>query len=66
MKVTDSSGKLKDAETMFYQVIDRLKDIEDKTERDVIAMKIFGESAQELSGIIALGSEGIGEMAKRF
>ena len=66
LKVTDSSGKLKDAETMFYQVIDRLKDIEDKTERDVIAMKIFGESAQELSGIIALGSEGIGEMAKRF
>lgn len=66
LRVTDSSGKMKDAETMFYQVIDRLKDIEDKTERDVIAMKIFGESAQELSGIIALGSEGIGEMAKRF
>ena len=66
LRVTDSSGKMKDAETMFYQVIDRLKDIENKTERDVIAMKIFGESAQELSGIIALGSEGIGEMAKRF
>ena len=66
LRVTDSSGRMKDAETMFYQVIDRLKDIEDKTERDVIAMKIFGESAQELSGIIALGSEGIGEMAKRF
>lgn len=66
LSVTDSTGKLKDAETMFYQVIDRLKDIEDKTERDVIAMKIFGESAQELSGIIALGSDGIGEMAKRF
>ena len=66
LRVTDSTGRLKDAESMFYQVIDRLKDIEDKTERDVIAMKIFGESAQELSGIIALGSEGIGEMAKRF
>ena len=66
LRVIDSAGKLKDAETMFYQVIDRLKDIEDKTERDVIAMKIFGESAQELSGIIALGSNGIGEMAKRF
>lgn len=66
LRVTDSSGKLKDAETMFYQVIDRLKDIEDKTERDVIAMKIFGESAQELSGIIELGSDGIGELAKRF
>ena len=66
LRVTDASGKMKDAETMFYQVIDRLKDIEDKTERDVIAMKIFGESAQELSGIIAIGSEGIGEMAKRF
>lgn len=66
LRVIDSAGKLKDAETMFYQVIDRLKDIEDKTERDVIAMKIFGESAQELSGIIALGSDGIGEMAKRF
>ena len=66
LRVTDSSGRMKDAETMFYQVIDRLKDIEDKTERDVIAMKIFGESAQELSGIIALGSEGIGEMAKCF
>ena len=66
LRVTDSSGRLKDAETMFYQVIDRLKDIEDKTERDVIAMKIFGESAQELSGIIEIGSDGIGTMAQRF
>lgn len=54
--VTDSSGNLRNAETVFYEVIDALGNIEGTTERDAAAMDIFGKSATELNNLIEAGS----------
>lgn len=65
VSVTDSSGKLRKADDVFLEAIDRLGKMEDGTERDSIAMKIFGKSAQELNPLIAAGSKGIEEYTRR-
>lgn len=50
--VYDNNGKLKDAETMFMSTVGALSLVRDETERDILAMTIFGKSADELAGII--------------
>ena len=67
--VTDSSGQLRDSETVYWEAIDALGGVTNETERDAIAMQIFGKSAQELNPLIAQGSAGIAaltEEAKRM
>lgn len=59
VKVTDSSGALRDSETVYWEVIDALGAIDDETKRDSISMQIFGKSAQELNSLIAVGSQGL-------
>lgn len=65
ISVTDSSGKLRKADEVFLEAIDRLGKMEDGTERDSVAMKIFGKSAQELNPLIIAGSKGIEEYTRR-
>lgn len=62
IKVTDSHGALKDANTVFYQAIDALGKVKSGTERDALAMSIFGKSAQELNPLIDAGSEKLKEL----
>ena len=64
VSVTDSSGNMRSAEQVFYEVIDALGKIENKTERDQAAMAVFGRSAQELAGVINAGSQGLREYAE--
>lgn len=59
VKVTDSNGKLRDGEKVYWEVIDALGKVTNETERDAIAMQILGKSAQDLNPLIAQGSEGI-------
>ena len=69
ISVTDSSGQLRDSETVYWETIDALGKISNETERDALAMQIFGKSAQELNPLIAQGSVGIAaltEEAKRM
>lgn len=69
VSVTDSSGQLRDSETVYWETIDALGKIPNETERDAIAFQIFGKSAQELNPLIAQGSAGIAELtdeAKRM
>ena len=69
ISVADSSGQLRDSETVYWETIDALGKISNETERDALAMQIFGKSAQELNPLIAQGSEGIAaltEEAKRM
>lgn len=69
VKVKDSSGELRSSNEIFYDVIDALQKIDNQTERDSIAMSIFGKSAQELSGVIEAGSAGLksyGEEAQKL
>jgi phage-related protein len=62
--VTDSNGKLRDGETVYWEAIDALGKMEEGAERDALAMQIFGKSAQELNPLIAQGSAGIGELTE--
>ena len=52
VSITDASGQLRDRQEVFYEVIDALGRIENVTERDAVAMDIFGRSAQELNPLI--------------
>jgi hypothetical protein len=62
VRVTDTTGQLKDSETMFYEVIDALGQVRNETERDAIAMDIFGKSARELNPLIKAGSQRLKEL----
>lgn len=62
--ITDANGNLRDAETVFYETIDALKEVKNTTERDAIAMDLLSESAQKLNPLIEIGSEGIATYAK--
>ena len=53
VSVTDANGELRDNEDVFNDVIMALGDVGNETERDALAMSIFGKSAQELNPLIA-------------
>lgn len=57
LSVSDGTGRMKDANDMFYAAIDALGKIGNETERDAIAMKLFGESARNLNPLIEAGSD---------
>ena len=57
ISVTDSTGQLRDRQQVFYETIDALGRIANETERDALAMNIFGKSAQELNPLIKGGAE---------
>lgn len=63
----DMNGNLRDSETIFYETIRALGQIENETERDTKAMELFGKSADELAGLIDDGGEAfrkLGDEAK--
>ncbi len=62
VSVTDANGNLRDSEEVYWECIDALGNISNETERNSIAMSIFGKSAQDLNPLIALGSQGINEL----
>lgn len=69
VSVTDSSGNLRDSETVYWEAIDALGNVSNETERDALAMQLFGKSAQELNPLIEQGSAGIAALtdeAKRM
>ena len=69
LNIYDSSGKLKDSESLFAEAIDSLGKISNEAERDAKAMALFGKSAQELNPLIQAGGEAfrqIGEEAERM
>ena len=64
VKITDVDGQLRSAEDLFYDTIDALGQMKNKTERDAIAMDILSESAQELNPLIEIGSDGLKQYAQ--
>lgn len=64
IRVTDTHGQLKDANEIFYQVIDALGKMKNETERDAAAMKLFGKSSAELNPLIKAGSEELRRLGK--
>ena len=59
--IVDSNGHLRDQEDVFSDAIQSLGKMENETERDALAMQIFGKSATELNPLI----EDNGETFKR-
>ncbi len=64
VSVTDANGNLRDSEDVYWEVIDALGGIQNETERDALAMQLFGKSAQDLNPLIAQGSEGIAALTE--
>lgn len=63
--VTDSEGNLRDSQTVYWELIDALGQVDDYTQRDALSMQIFGRSAQDLNSLIAVGSEGMQSFAQQ-
>lgn len=61
VSVVDSNGQLRDSEAVFYDCIDALGQVENETERDALAMQIFGKSATDLNPLIVAGSSALEE-----
>lgn len=57
VRVTDSRGELRDASEVFYEVIDALGEMRNKTERDATAMDLLSEAARNFNPLINRGSE---------
>ena len=57
ISVTDADENMRSANDVFYETIDALGDVKNETERDAMAMDIFGRSAQDLNPLIIQGSE---------
>lgn len=64
----NASGELRSGEAIFYDVLMALSHVGNETERDALAMDIFGRSANELAGIIDDGGaklQALGDEAAR-
>ena len=64
----NQNGELRDATEIWYDALEALSKVENETERDTLAIEIFGKSASSLAGIIDDGGEalkGFGDEAER-
>lgn len=52
VSVTDANGELRDSNEVFMELIKALGSMENETERDALAMQIFGKSATDLNPLI--------------
>lgn len=52
VSVTNADGSMRDAESVFYDTLEALSQIENETERDQAAYAVFGKSADQLAGIV--------------
>lgn len=59
VNIRDANGELRNSEDVFFDTLKALSEIENETERDALAMKVFGKSAMDLSGIIDDGGEAL-------
>lgn len=69
VNVKDANNQYKDITTIFYDTVKGLSEIENETERDIVAMDLFGKSADELAGVIDDGGaalKSLGEEAENL
>ena len=59
------TGELRDNQEVFSELITALGQVENETERDNLAMQIFGKSAQELNPLILGGADALKELGKQ-
>lgn len=64
----NANGEFRDSTDIWYDALEALSKVENETERDTLAMTIFGKNASELAGIIDDGGaalRNLGDEAKR-
>ena len=64
VSITDENGNMRDAVDVWYDTLEALSKVENGTERDQIAMELFGKSAMDLSGIVDDGGEALKTMGQ--
>lgn len=64
VSVTNSDGSLRSVQEVFFELIDALGEVGNETERNALAMELFGKSATELNPLIQQGSEVLQEYAE--
>ena len=65
VSIRNEDGTMRDAVDVWYEALEALGKVQNETERDTLAMEVFGKSAMEMSGIVddggaalkALGAE---------
>lgn len=62
VEVMDEHGRMRASNAVFYETVEALSKVENETERDQIAMQIFGKSADQLAGIVDDGGAALKEM----
>jgi len=65
VSVTNADGSLRNANDVFYEALAGLSQVGNETERDVLAMQLFGKSADELAGIIDDGGASLQELGQQ-
>ena len=64
VEVKDQNNQYRDMEDIFMDTIEGLSKIENETERDKVAMDLFGKSADELAGYIDDGGKAFKELSQ--
>jgi phage-related minor tail protein len=64
VSVTDETGQLRNATEVWYETLEALSQVENETQRDALAMEIFGKSAASLAGIVDDGGEALKNYGK--
>lgn len=64
VSVTNEDGSLRDNYDTFLDVIDALGDVENETERDVVANNLFGKSYRDLKPLVDAGSKSLQQFTR--
>jgi hypothetical protein len=65
VSVTDSNGNLRDAKLVMMEAFGALSAIGNETERDALALQLFGRGAQELNPFITAGTDTLAKLAQQ-
>ena len=65
VSITDSSGNLREADSVYEETLKKLADMEDINQRNAIANQLFGKSYADLAPILDSGSKGIDDLTSR-
>jgi len=64
ISVTNSDGSLRDMNDMFPQILGELNKIENTTERNALASKLFGKSMSDLAPVLAMTADELSNVRK--
>lgn len=64
IQTTNADGSMRNAIDVWYDALEALSQVENETERDQLAMDLFGKSAFEMAGIVDDGGQALKDLGK--